>query len=339
MRIVSRRTIVSRMCAALTLSPAAGISPMAAWAQSGDQTGARSNSWPTRPVRWILPFGPGSGVDVGARLLADRLSARWGQPVIVDNRPGGDGIIAMTAFLNANDDHVLLYCGTGSYTVHPYQIEHLPYDFQRDLAPIAHVANTVMAVTIPASMKTTSLLDFIALAKAQPGKLNAAVPQGISELVFDGFLKTAGIDIQKVPYKDVVQAVPDLAEARINIMYTSYAVVRPIATAGTARVLAVGTQARVTSLPDIPTAREAGVPSLEIDGLSGLFGPAKMPLAVRQKIGADIIDVMKDETILSRLSASGQAPTPGGPEELGAAVQKQVDQVDALAKMLGVARK
>lgn len=300
---------------------------------------AQTPTWPTRPVRWILPFGPGSGVDVGARLLADRLSAKWGQAVIIDNRPGGDGIIAMTAFLNANDDHILLYCGTGSYTVHPYQIEKLTYDFERDLAPIAHVSNTIMAVTAPASMKLGSLKELVALAKAQPGKLNAAVPQGISELVFDGFVKSEGLDIQKVPYKDVVQAVPDLVEGRINVMYTSYAVVRPVATAGTAKVLAVGAQERISTLPNIPTARQSGVPSFELDGLSGLFGPAKMPLALRQKIGADVVEAVRDQTISERLMASGQAPAPGGPEELGAAVKGQIDQVAAIATLLGLQKK
>ena len=306
---------------------------------TGASARAQSVKWPTRPVRWIIPFGPGSGVDVGARLLTDRLAEKWGQPVVVDNRPGGDGIIAMTAFLNANDDHVLLYCGTGSYTVHPYQIEKLPYDFQRDLAPLARVANTIMAVTATTRMNAGSLKDIIALAKAQPGKLNAAVPQGISELVFDGFVKAEGLDIQKVPYKDVVQAVPDLVEGRINLMYTSYAVVRPVATAGTAKMLAVGAQARVSTLPNIPTAREAGVPSFELDGLSGLFGPSKMAMDVRKKIGDDVVAVMADKTILERLALSGQAPAPGGPEALEESVRRQVDQVASIAKLLGMTKK
>ncbi len=324
----SRRQVLSRLALA-AIAP--NVLTRAARAQD--------TAWPTRQVRWILPFGPGSGVDVGARLLTDRLAARWGQPVIVDNRPGGDGIIAMTAFLNANDDHVLLYCGTGSYTVHPYTIESLPYDFQRDLTPIARVANTVMAVTTPASMNIGSLKDLIALARARPGQLNAAIPQGISELVFDGFVKREGLNIQKVPYKDVVQAVPDLVESRINIMYTSYTVVRPVAIAGTAKVLAVSGLERASTLPQIPTAVEAGVPSLELGGLSGLFGPAKMPLELRQRIGADVVAAMQDDTILSRLSASGQTPAPGGPEALADSVKQQVDEVGAIATMLGMKRK
>ena len=203
---------------------------------------AQAQDWPVRSVRFILPFGAGSGIDVGARLLAEKLSQRWKQPVIVENRPGGDGILAMTVFLNANDDHVLLFASSGSYTVHPYQIEKLPYDLKRDVMPIARVANTIMAASVPSKSGISSLKEFVALAKAQPGKLNAAVPQGISELVFDGFVKTEGLDIQKVPYKDIVQAVPDLVEGRLNMLYTSYAVVRPSAEGGGAKVLATGTR-------------------------------------------------------------------------------------------------
>ena len=188
-------------------------------------------------------------------------------------------------------------------------------------------------------MKLGSLKEFVALARARPGQLNAAVPQGISEFVFDGFVKTEKLDIQKVPYKDVVQSVPDLVEGRINAIYASYATVRPAALAGGATVLAVGTRDRVAYLPEIPTTREAGVPSLELDGLSGLFGPAKMPIELRRKIGADIVDALKDKTILSRLDQSGQMPAPGGPEDLGASVQAQIDQVDAIAALIGMKKK
>ena len=296
-------------------------------------------AWPTHTVRFILPFGAGSGIDVGARLLAERLSQRWGQPVIIENRPGGDGILAMTVFLNANDDHVLLFTSSGSYTVHPYQIEKLPYDFKRDVMPIARVANTVMAVSVPTSAKVGSLKEFVALIKSQPGKFNSAVPQGISELVFDGFVKQEGLDIQKVPYKDIVQAVPDLVEGRLNLLYTSYAVVRPTAEGGAARVLAVGAQERVPTLSSIPTAVEAGIPSLQLDGLSGLFGPTKLPLELRKRIGDDVVAVMNDPVILSRLAASGQTPAPGGATDLEKSVQGQIDQVDAVAKLLGMQKK
>ena len=300
---------------------------------------ARAQGWPVRPVRFILPFGAGSGIDVGARLLADKLSQRWGQPVIIENRPGGDGILAMTVFLNANDDHVLLFASSGSYTVHPYQVEKLPYDLKRDVMPIARVANTIIVASVPSKSGITSLKDFMALARAQPGKLNAAAAQGITEYALDGFLKSEGLDIQKVPYKDIVQAVPDLVEGRLNILFTSYAVVRPSLDGGGVRVLATGSRERAPSLPGIPTAVEAGVPSLQVDGLSGLFGPARMPLDVRKRIGADVVEAMKDPVLLERLAASGQTPLPGGAEDLERSVQMQIDQVDGIANVLGMKKK
>src|SRR6202044_1092712 len=121
--------------------------------------------WPTRPVRLILTLGAGSGADIGARLLADRLSQRWGQPIIVDNRPGGDGLVAINAFVSAHDDYVLLFSPTASFTAHPYLHDNLPYKAS-DLAPIARVSNTVVAISAPASLKLASLADFFGRVRA-----------------------------------------------------------------------------------------------------------------------------------------------------------------------------
>src|SRR5258705_4923640 len=124
---------------------AAALVFVAALALVGAPSRAQTPAWPQRAVKFIIPFGPGAGADIGARLFADRLSRRWGQTVVVENRPGADGIVAITAFVNANDDHTLLFAATGSFTVHPFQIEKLPYE-PRDLNPIARVSNTVLVV-------------------------------------------------------------------------------------------------------------------------------------------------------------------------------------------------
>src|SRR6202161_2899836 len=128
-------------------------------------------TWPTRPVRFILTLGAGSGADIGARLFADRLSQRWGQPVVVENRPGGDGIVAINAFVSAHDDHVLLFTPSSSFTAHPFLHENLPYK-PSDLVPIARFSNTLIAISVPASMNVASFGDLIALARAEPGKLD-----------------------------------------------------------------------------------------------------------------------------------------------------------------------
>src|SRR5207245_877099 len=139
-----------------------------------------AQTWPQRSVRFILPLGPGSGTDIGARLFADRLSARWGQPVVVENRPGGDGMIAITAFIGAHDDHTLLFAPTSSFTAHPLLHDKLPYD-PRELLPIARVSNTLVVVAVPGSLQIGSLAELIALARAEPGKLNFTTATGVTD--------------------------------------------------------------------------------------------------------------------------------------------------------------
>ena len=134
---------------------------------------SRAQTWPQRTVKFIVTLGPGSGADIGARLLADRLSKRWGQPVVVENRPGGDGIVGVNAFVSAHDDHVLLFAPSSSFTAHPYMHANLPYK-PSDLAPIARVSNTLICIAVPVGSPLKSLADLVATARAQPGTLNWA---------------------------------------------------------------------------------------------------------------------------------------------------------------------
>jgi tripartite-type tricarboxylate transporter receptor subunit TctC len=321
------RTAAARVFALVFIATMTGALPSSA------QT--PTHSWPQRPVKLIVPFGPGAGADIGARLIADRLPARWGKPVIVENRPGADGIVAIQAFVTANDDHVLLFAASGSFTVHPYQYEKLPYT-PADLAPIARVSNTILATGVPASMKIATLKEFVARAKAEPGRFNAAVVPGITEFTFDYFVKAEGLTITKVPYRDIVQAATDVGEDRVQIMSSSYAILQPQAQAGRIKVLAVNGRERAPILPDLPTAIEAGYPSLEQEGLVGLFGPSTMPLDLRERIAADIIEVAKDPTIGQRLAGTAQVINPGGPAEFAAAVDSQRAIIARIAQALGI---
>src|SRR5262245_10117112 len=294
-----------------------------------------AQSWPQRPVKFIVPFGPGAGADIGARLVADRLPALWGKPVVIENRPGADGLVAIQAFVTANDDHVLLFAASGSFTVHPYQYEKLPYT-PADLAPIARVSNTILATGVPASMNIGTLKEFVARARAEPGKFNAAVVPGITEFTFDYFIKSEGLSITKVPYRDIVQAATDVGEDRVQIMSSSYAILQPQAQAGRIKVLAVNGRERAPILPDIPTAIEAGYPSLEQEGLVGLFGPPSMPLELRERIGTDIVAVARDPAIGQRLAGTAQVVNPGGPAEFAAAVDSQRATIARIAQALGI---
>ncbi|HXX08578.1 MAG TPA: tripartite tricarboxylate transporter substrate binding protein [Pseudolabrys sp.] len=295
---------------------------------------AAAEIWPSRPVRFIVTLGPGSGVDIGARLFADKLSTKWGQPVVVENRPGGDGMLAITGFLSAHDDHVLLVSPVSSFTAHPYFHDKLPYD-PNDLIPIARISKTVVAVSVPTSLNVNSLKELEALARAKPGQLNWTTATGFTDFVFAGYLHTVGLKMAKVPYKNPAGAVTDLASGVIQVYMPAYAIVRPQVEAGTVKVLAVTNRERAPAIPDIPTAVEAGYPSLEFDGLVGLFGPPGIADDVRTKIADDIRAVAADPEIVKRLTATGQIVSPGNATEFAASIAQQRAQVAAVAKLFG----
>ena len=293
-----------------------------------------AEDWPTRPVRLILTLGAGSGTDIGARLLADRLAQRWGQPVIVDNRPGGDGLVAINAFVTAHDDHVLLCTPSSSFTAHPFLHDNLPYK-PDDLVPIARISNTLIAISVPASMNVASFGDLIALARAEPGKLDWAGVTGAHEFVFSGWLKQMDINMVEVPYRNPVDAANDLAQDRVQVFSSALAIVRPQIEAGKIKLLAMANTVRAPSEPDVPTLREAGYPSLTLDGLVGLFGPPGMPIELRERITADIRAVA-DSTVADRLALTGQIMNIGGPEEFAKSVDEQRAEVAAFAAELGI---
>ena len=291
--------------------------------------------WPTRPVRFIVTLGAGSGADIGARLFADRLSQRWGQPVVVENRPGGDGIVAINAFVGAHDDHVLLFSPTASFTAHPFLHDRLPYK-PSDLVPITRVSNTVIAIAVPTSLGVNSLSELVALARGEPGKLNWAGVTGALDFMFAGWLKQEGLNISKVAYKNPVDAANDLAEARVQVYEASLAIVRPQLQTGKIKLLAVTNTVRAPSEPDLPTVQQAGFSALTLDGLVGLFGRPGMPLALRRRITEDFRAVA-DDTIKDRLNVTGQILNIGGPEEFAASIDDQRAKVASFAKELGIA--
>jgi tripartite-type tricarboxylate transporter receptor subunit TctC len=293
-----------------------------------------ATDWPTRPVRFILTLGAGSGSDIGARLLADRLGPRWQQPIVVENRPGGDGIVAINAFVSAHDDHVLLFAPTSSFTAHPFLHENLPYK-PSDLVPISRVSNTFITISVPVGLNVNSLAELVAMARAQPGKLNWAGVTGALDFMFAGWLKHEGLNINKVPYRNPVDALNDLAENRVQVYEAALAVVRPQLLAGRIKVLAMTNTQRAPAQPDIPTVKEAGYPALTLDGLVGLFGPPGMPLELRERITADI-RAAADATVADRLTLTGQALNVGGPEDFARSIEEQRARIAAFARELGI---
>jgi len=299
------------------------------------QAQTSGQSWPQRSVRFIIPLGPGSGVDITARLLADKLAAKWGQPVVVENRPGGDAFLAITAVLSAHDDHVLLFAPASTFTAHPLLHDKLPYE-PKDLTPIARVTNTLIALGVPADLNVSTIKELAAKIKAEPGKLNYASVTGANDLLFAAWLKTEKLDMAKVPYKDAVQAINDLAEGRIHAFVGAYAIMRPRVQAGKVKVVALTNRQHAKALNDIPTASEAGYKALEFDGLVGVLGPRDIPQSVRDRIAADIRQVISDPEVEAKLSATGQVVNPGTPVEFAAALDDQRVTVKQIGETLGI---
>jgi tripartite-type tricarboxylate transporter receptor subunit TctC len=311
--MVGARRLTCAFTLAALLLPLFAAAPLAA------------QSWPTRPVKFILTLGPGSGADIGARLLADRLTRKWDQPIVVENRPGGDGIVAINTFVSAQDDHVLLFAPSSSFMGHPYQHNDLPYK-PDDLAPIARVSNTVVAISVPADLPVKTLGDVVELARSKPGQLNWAGLTGGLDIIFEGWLKSIGVDVKKVPYRNPVEAANDLAAGRVQL----YKI----------KALAVTNRARAAAIPDVPTVAEAGYAALTIDGLVGLFGPPTMAKDLRERIAADIRSVMDaDPLINERLIMTAQVPNPGGPAEFAKSIEEQRAVLAKAAKELGITPK
>jgi tripartite-type tricarboxylate transporter receptor subunit TctC len=301
---------------------------------------SHAQSWPQRPVKLVVALGPGSGADLSARLIADRLTKRWGQAVVVENRPGGDGVVAINAVLSARDDHTLLYAPTSTFVGHPYTLEKLPYD-PKQLVPVARVTNTVVVVAVPASLPAKSMQELIAAVRAQPGKMNWSSAVGMTDIIFAGYFKNSGLDMAQVRYRDTVSAMNDLVEGRIQLYAGAYVIARAHVQAGKVRVLAVTNRSRAPGLPDVPTVAEAGFPDLNFDGLVGAFvaRSAGMPDAVRERIAADIKAAVTEPEVSARLAATVQIVNPGSPAEFAAAIDEQAGQLATFAKALGIEAK
>ena len=334
---MSAMSAVRNVYSALVLSVWFGV--IAGATHSLAQPAADTMTWPTRAVRFIVSLGPGSGADIGGRLVADRLAKKWGQPVVIENRPGGDGIIAINAFVSANDDHILLLTPTSSFIAHPWTHTSVPYKLS-DLAPVARISNTVIGLSVPSVLPVNSLADLIALVKSKPGELNwAGVASGL-DFNFESWLKQSGLDIKKVPYRNPVDALNDLAENRVQVYGSGVAIVQPQIQAGKVKLIAVVNSERTSVYPNVPTVREAGQPGLTIDGLIGLFGPPSMPITLRRKIADDVKVVIESDAIIKdRLRATAQIPSPGSPEKFAQAIEIQRALITQNAKDLGVARK
>lgn len=294
---------------------------------------AQAPAWPTRPVRFIVPFGPGAAADIGARLFAEKLSPRWGQPVVIENRPGGDSIPAISSFLATNDDHVLLYMPSGNFTVHPFLHSKLPYD-PADLSPIVRTSNTILCIALAKNSPYNTIKEFTEAARANPGKFNSGLVPGLTEFTFWAYTHHEKLDIPQIPYRDINLAPTDLAEGRIQVVMASLAIVQPQWKADRIKLIVLNNKERTSLVPGVPTVVEEGYPSLVFEGLHGLIGLKSMSKALKEKIAADFKEAAADGSIGARLGATGSVINVGGPDDFAAAIAEQSAAIAATVKAI-----
>ena len=304
------------------LACALGLALVVIAATAQAQTQAQPQTWPQKTVRFIIPLPPGSGTDISGRLLAERLTERWGQPVVIENRQGADGIPAVTAFLSARDNHTFLLSFAGIITFNHLLHDRLPYE-RADLVPIVPVVDNFLGVSATAGLKVKSIADLVTAARVQPGKLNWAATAGLPRYIMLALQKNAGLDMVEVAYRDFAPAYQDLNQGRLHFAATGLPTLVPHHRAGTAPLLLVASRERSPQAPDVATVREQGHPDLTFEGTVGLYGARDMTAEIKRRIAADVTTIVADPAFRARTESVGTAPRRGTPEEFAAAIEEQ----------------
>lgn len=300
---------------------------------------ADAQSYPTRPIRMIVPYAPGGPTDTIGRLVAQKLSDRLGVTVVVDNRPGGTGILGGQLVAKAAPDgYTILLCSTSTVVTSPLLIGNAPYDGRRDFAPITLVAVMPYLLLVNPTSSITSVKDLVAASKTKPGTLNYGSAGTASASHLAGALlgKLAGIDITHIPYKGSAPAAVDLIGGRLQFIFEATAGAMPHVKSGRLRALGVSTSTRIASLPDLSTIAEAGVAGYEISAWHGICAPAGIPGAVVDRLNREIVSTLNAPDARERLAGLGAEFIGSSPKEFGALIQAEVPRQDKLLRDIGV---
>lgn len=316
-----RRSLTVRMACAAALMCLASV--------------AAAQDWPQRTVKIISPSGPGSSGDTSARFIAERLQAVWGRGIVIEPRPGGDSLVAINAFVSANDDHTLLFSPTSFFISHPHRYAKMSYNRARDLIPVAQLSATVLAFAVPSNLPVNSIREFVEYARANPGKVSLATAPGMSEMMLDAWVKEEKLDAPKVPYRDVVQAANDLATGRLQGVFAAITIFQAGLQGGALKILSVSGDQPTPAAPGVKTAAEQGYPKLAQQGLMGLFAPKSMSAEARRKAGEDFLKVAADPEVVKRLETIGQFYIPGDAARLEAEIRKQEAAIAEMAAAIG----
>ena len=297
---------------------------------------AAAQAWPAKPIRMLVPFPPGGGVDFAARIIGKHLSDRLGQPVVIDNRAGANGIIALEALKNAAPDgYTICAASNGPLVINPSIYLKLPYDAERDFTAIGRMVDFPLLLVTHPSLPANSVAEFISLAKAKPGALTYSSP-GVgngSHLAVELLGSMANVNLLHVPYKGTAPAATALLAGDVLFTMSSIPTVLPHIRAGKLRALAVGNAKRLPALPDFPTLAESGVPGYEAFSWAGLIGPAGMPREIVARLNREMAHVLGQKEIIDQLAKDGALATPDTPEEFSAYIKTELSKWAAIVKL------
>ena len=302
-------------------------------------TPVAAQEYPAKPVRVLVGFAPGGGIDSSARAFAPALGAALGKPVIVENRPGaGSNIAAEIAAKAAPDGYTLLLGSIASLAINPSLYGKLSFDPARDFAPIAQTGTMSNIIVVHPVVPAKTLKEFVALAKRSPGQITYATPGAGSSAHLSGELlkKVAGIDIVAVPYKGGGQAVVDSLAGHVPVFFASVPVVITHVAAGRLKAIAVTTGKRAAAMPDVPTVAEAGYPGCQIDNWYGLVAPAGTPRAVIDRLNREVTVVLLTQDVVTRIRELGHDTATSTPEQFGALIKSENAKWAKVVKEVGV---
>jgi tripartite-type tricarboxylate transporter receptor subunit TctC len=286
---------------------------------------ASAQDYPSRPVHLVVPYTPGTGADILARLVGLKLSERWKTAVITDNRPGATGNIgAEVVAKSPPDGYAVLFTAT-SFAANP-AMTRAPFDPEKSFAPVALVATSSLAVLVNPDVPARNMREFVALAKAQPGKLHYGSPGsgGVQHLAMELIKLETGIDVVHVPYKGLGGAVSDTIAGHVQATVAALQSVAPHVQSGKLRMIAVLSAGRAAAFPDVPTLKEQGLPDVEVDTWYAAFAPAGTPAAVIRKLNAGINDSLNDISVRTSLEKQGMIPAGGDPARLELLLKKEL---------------
>lgn len=298
-----------------------------------------AQAYPTKSIRLIVPFPPGGGNDVIARVIAQKLTERLGQQVVVDNKAGANGIVGLQALMAAPPDGYTLAVGAaGPMAVNPSLYDKLPYDPTKDFSPITNMVNYPLLLVTHPSVPAKTTQDVINLAKAKPGTLYFASPgSGNSgHLAGELFNNLARVKTVHVPYKGQGPALTDLLSGHVQMLYSSIPSVIGQVKQGQLNAIAVGSAKRLPSLPDVPTISESGVPGYEAYSWVGMLAPAKTPKDIVNKLNAEIVDILKQKDVAEKLNQQGALPVGDTPEQFGAYIKAEIDKWGAVVRSANI---